>query len=644
MGSGILETGVFRAGLMTLCFAVIAGCNGTKDGQENQMPPNGGGSSNLTAPTINFSSATTSVTEGESVVVELTLSAAANAAITVPVTFTGTASGAMVDYSATATPLTVAAGSRSASITINARDDREDEPDETVILTLGTPTGANLGNTTAATVTLVDNDEPPPPGVSGRVTDASTGSGIQGVTVATGSATTTTDADGAYLLTGFTHTPSVVVSFGIEGYVPQSRTTDGLVTPTSHVVINVPMVAMSSAQTFDPTTPIDVTLAGSTARVVLAANSLTTVSGDPPAADVVAHVTPLAAAANLGVLPGNYGGGDAAPEPMETFGALNVQFTDDSGEPLVLGAGDTAVVNIPLSSRDAAPPSTVPLFYFDEVAGTWRQSGTASLQGTGTNRYYEGVVDRLGTWSAGRLYPSVEVSGCVADAGDTRIAGATVIAEGIDYTGTSQITTDSEGNFTVRVRANSEAFLQATRGEGISNSVEVATQSANIELTQCLVLTGNTLSIKLTWGQSPSDLDSHTLGANASDHIYYVDQGSLDDLPYVALDVDDTSGFGPEITTFTRLASNRTYSFYVHNYSGTFAPGQTGSPARVEITSAGVQTVFTPPAGESTETEYWHVFNLTTDESCNVTVVPVQQFTTAEPVNPNVGNEAAFCN
>jgi uncharacterized protein YfaP (DUF2135 family) len=117
----------------------------------------------------------------------------------------------------------------------------------------------------------------------------------------------------------------------------------------------------------------------------------------------------------------------------------------------------------------------------------------------------------------------------------------------------------------------------------------------------------------------------------------------LTDQPYIALDVDDVSGFGPEVTTFSRLARNRRYSFYVHNYSQSFGPGQTDSPAKVEITSAGVQTVFTPPAGETEETLYWHVFDLTTNQQCVVTIVPIQRFTTAEPVNQNIGNASTYC-
>ncbi len=640
----VLQKAIFRAGVLALGFAVVAGCNGTKEGQENQLPPNPSPPSNLTQPTASFAVTTASVTEGSSVVVQVDLSDAATVAVTVPVTFSGTASGTSVDYSASATPLTIAVGSRSASITINAIDDSDDEPAETIILTMGTPTNANLG-TSSATVALIDNDEPLPPGVSGRVTDAATGSGIAGVTVSNGSATATTGSDGSYLLTGVTSAPSVVIGFELDGYVPQSRTTADLATSTAHVVINVPMVAVATLQSLDPTAPIVVTVPGSQAQVLLAANSLHTASAALPSGNVTAEVTPILAAGNLGVMPGNYRGVVAgASGPMETFGGLDVLFTDASGAPLSLAPGTTATVRIPASSRTALLPDTVPMFYFDSVAGTWIQEGTATLMGTIPDRYYEATVGRLALWSVDSLYAPVTVTGCVQDAAGSRVVGATVVAEGRDYAGMAQATTDASGNFAVDAKPNSQAFLQASRGNAISNSPQIQTQSESLAVTECLVLTGGTLSIKLTWGAAPSDLDSHTLGANASDHIFYSARGSLTALPYIGLDVDDVTGFGPEVTTFTRVARDRRYSFYVHNYSGTFTPGQTGSPARVELTTGGAQSVYTPPAGETTATDYWHVFDLTTDANCVITVVPVQQFVQVEPTNANVGNDAAFCN
>lgn len=643
VGSGTLLTGVFRTGLCALCVAVIAGCSGSKPGQESQLPPNGG-QSTVTQPTVSFGATTGSVTEGGTVTIELTMDNVSQQAVSVPFTLSGTATPSFVDYIASASPVTIPAGSRTASIVITAVDDTEDEPEETVILTMGTPVNANAGTATS-TITLADNDEPPPPGASGLVTDAETGAGVTSVAVSSGALTTNTNASGAYLLTDIPNAAAVVLTYDGDGYVRQSRTTLGLLVNGSHVVVNVPLVPVASTQSFAPTADWTGTVSGSPAEVTVLANTLRTAGGVAPTGNVTAQVTPILAAANVGLTPGNYRGisSAGASGPLETFGSLDVSITDATGASLSLATGQSIALHIPVSARSTSVPSTATLFYFDDTTGVWREESAALLQGTAPSQYYLAMAARTGTYAVGTLYTAVDVTGCVQDAVGTRVAGAIVTAEGRDYVGNAQALTDENGNFTVPVRANSLAFVQASRNSAVSNSPEVTTQGANVTMGTCLVVTGGTLSVKLTWGQSPSDLDSHTLGANADDHVYYVAKGSLTAQPYIALDVDDTTGFGPEVTTFSGIARNRRYSFYVHNFSGTFAPGQTLSPARVELTAGGTQTVFAPPSGETADTEYWHVFDLTTDDNCVITVVPVQQFKQVEPTNPNVGNDAAFC-
>jgi len=85
------------------------------------------------------------------------LSTASTQVVTVPFTVGGTAtSGA--DYTITASPLTIAAGSMTGTITVTVVNDAVAEPDETVIVTLGTPTNATLGTPATHTLTVADND------------------------------------------------------------------------------------------------------------------------------------------------------------------------------------------------------------------------------------------------------------------------------------------------------------------------------------------------------------------------------------------------------------------------------------------------------------------------------------------------------
>lgn len=79
----------------------------------------------------------------------------------IPFTVSGSASGGGTDYTVTASPITIAAGDTSQSITITLNDDALDESSETIIVTMGAPTNATLGTTTEHTVTITDNDETP---------------------------------------------------------------------------------------------------------------------------------------------------------------------------------------------------------------------------------------------------------------------------------------------------------------------------------------------------------------------------------------------------------------------------------------------------------------------------------------------------
>jgi len=131
-------------------------------------------------------------------------------------------------------------------------------------------------------------------------------------------------------------------------------------------------------------------------------------------------------------------------------------------------------------------------------------------------------------------------------------------------------------------------------------------------------------------------------GPNSA-HVYWASRGSLTATPFANLDVDDVTSFGPEIITITRFAQG-TYSYFVHNFSNTFNPGITGSPARVEVTYGNQTQVYTPPAGEGTTNFHWRVFNFTVNSDCTVTFSSVQSWSASEPANPSGTASGTFCN
>jgi hypothetical protein len=140
------------------------------------------------APTVQFDVASSSVNESAGTVdVEVVLSAPSGR--TVYVGYNVTAGSATVDEDFTAAEGTLAIlpGQTSANITVDLLDDSDDEPSETVLLTLTEATNATLGATTTHTLTLLDDDAPvvtiaagddgAEPGTNGTVTVTRTPTG-----------------------------------------------------------------------------------------------------------------------------------------------------------------------------------------------------------------------------------------------------------------------------------------------------------------------------------------------------------------------------------------------------------------------------------------------------------------------------------
>tara|TARA_B100001013_G_C24556223_1_gene420657 strand:- start:292 stop:972 length:681 start_codon:yes stop_codon:yes gene_type:complete len=88
------------------------------------------------------------------------LSHAAQVDVVVPFTISGTASNTL-DYTITESPVTITAGELGIPITITLVDDNFDEPDETIIATIGSPTNASPELQNIHVATIFDNDPSP---------------------------------------------------------------------------------------------------------------------------------------------------------------------------------------------------------------------------------------------------------------------------------------------------------------------------------------------------------------------------------------------------------------------------------------------------------------------------------------------------
>jgi hypothetical protein len=107
---------------------------------------------------LSISAASASVSEAAGTVKLIaTLTFGATGTVTAPVTFSGTAANP-ADYTLSKTSFSFAAGKVNDTIVVTIVNDVVTEANETVIATLGTPSGATVGTPNATTVTIVDND------------------------------------------------------------------------------------------------------------------------------------------------------------------------------------------------------------------------------------------------------------------------------------------------------------------------------------------------------------------------------------------------------------------------------------------------------------------------------------------------------
>jgi hypothetical protein len=480
-----------------------------------------------------------------------------------------------------------------------------------------------------------EDDAPTPPPmpvtakgtISGTVKSSIDSTPIAGATVSNGSVSAQTNADGKFQLTNVVPAERAVLRVNAKTFSEGLAVTSVTANQTSTVAVQLYPVGMVS--TGVATNAITVTVPNSPARVELPANGLVRPNGAPPVGNVTVALTPVQPAVDVNAMPGEYrvavGSGVGL---MESWGAINVTLTDSDGTRLNLGSGKTATIQIPVSTRSEVKPTTIPLFYFDESIGLWKQEGSATLQGVAPNQYYKGTVSHFTYWNADKIMDTIYVSGCVKN-NTAPAVGARAIVDGIDYSNASSALTGTDGKFRVPMKKNARATLTALSGINLSNTITVGPSATDIDLgATCLNLAPltNGINIKLTWGELPYDIDSHLFAPDGS-HVYFWNKGSLTAAPFANLDVDDTDSFGPEFVTLTKLMVG-TYTYAVHNYSGTFNPGMTGSPVRVELNQGGTTRVFSPPPGEG-NFDYWTVFTLKVNAQCGITVTPVNTWSSA---------------
>ncbi|MCC7384869.1 MAG: carboxypeptidase regulatory-like domain-containing protein [Deltaproteobacteria bacterium] len=158
----------------------------------------------------------------------------------------------------------------------------------------------------------------------------------------------------------------------------------------------------------------------------------------------------------------------------------------------------------------------------------------------------------------------------------------------------------------------------------VENVLVTPGQTIQVSFSLSELLAAGQLRLVLSWGDEPRDLDSHLwLPAEKPYHVYYSREGAADVCPFAILDVDDTSGQGPETITITDFFDG-TYVYAIKNYTG--SPAITVSGARVQVfDSSGLIASYDVPA--TGEDVWWQVLTIDGATGAITEVNVVEPFT-----------------
>lgn len=347
-----------------------------------------------------------------------------------------------------------------------------------------------------AGISACDKDSPTtpstPPAPSGVITGSVYAPGkaaLSGVTVKSGTISTTTDAFGMYQLNNVPTGTNVQVDFEFAGYISLQKTVDVINAKTSYLsctmfqAVTATLPAVSGGSVYE-----------SGAEIALPANAFVDANNVPFTGTVRAEVKYFdpTNAENLEAFPGTFSGiMDGETTAFESYGFISAKFFDNAkaDSPLRLAPGKTASLIAPIPwSLQGNAPSTIPLWYYDETQGTWIAEGTATRVGN----QYEGEVSHFTYWNFDHpitVNDQATLQGYVKWTNDTGdpVVSAQVVATGVDYSGYTRVYTDGDGFFSISVKANSQVKLRAYLGQNstsanppaISTPVGGATNTVN---------------------------------------------------------------------------------------------------------------------------------------------------------------------
>ena len=196
--------------------------------------------------------------------------------------------------------------------------------------------------------------------------------------------------------------------------------------------------------------------------------------------------------------------------------------------------------------------------------------------------------------------------------GDVVTTGYIKVREGQNNKTGDVIKEITEGGSSISLNLIPNTYTVEVGANGYTHSFNTVTILGDVngtyEFSITPVLSADQVRVVLTWGDTPSDLDSHLVkktDASKDYHIYFRNKRPSN--ADANLDTDETSSYGPETVTINNINDASVYTYYVNNYSGGEGSLLPNSGAKIEAYFGNQSRTFYVPNEEG---QYWKVFEI----------------------------------
>ena len=302
-----------------------------------------------------------------------------------------------------------------------------------------------------------------PAEISGHVTDQNSGQGIANVKISVNGCIAKTDNNGFYLLPNLNVKKKAMITFSHEGYCDNSTAIQirHYSADTTALSPNYLEYAISAYDFQDTYSAQDdkILRADKNANVYIPASTYIDTAGNNYRGKVTSRIAYEDVLTDKGknAFVGTYEGRsiNGTITQFVSYGFIAIDITDENGTKLDLT--DTAVITFPYVK--GATAENIPLWYYNYPEGIWIEDGSAVRQANGT---YKGEISHPGAWGLNMPLESIPgiYRGRITYRDGTAAKDIRVYAIGPNWIN-SDLSTDADGNFEIKVIPNSSFYLKA---------------------------------------------------------------------------------------------------------------------------------------------------------------------------------------